>query len=193
MNTAAEVRTDARWTVEEYLAWLDTRPSEERWQLIDGVAMMMPPPTTRHQAIASNLLLELKLHVRSTRLPYVVLHEVGLIVPELALFRPMADVAVVDAETDPDASYADRFFLVAEILSESNSDADVATKLQRYQLHPDNRYVLIISQTEVLVEVYARSAGWEAAVLTRLDDKLDLPDLGFACQVRDIYRDTSLA
>ena len=46
---------ESRFTVEEYLAFLDTRPSEERWQLIEGVAIMMPPPTKTHQRIGSNL------------------------------------------------------------------------------------------------------------------------------------------
>ncbi len=193
MNTTTKVRTDARFSVEEYLAWLETRPSEERWQLIDGVAMMMTPPTIRHQDIAANLLLELRMHVRSAALPYKVLHEVGLIVPDVALFRPEADVGVVDADVDPESSFADRFFLAAEVLSESNSDADVEIKRQRYQLHPDNNYCLIISQTEVRIEVYARAAGWEAVILTGLDDMLALPELGFACAVRDIYRDTPLA
>lgn len=193
MNTAAKIRTDARFTVEEYLAWLDTRPSEERWQLIDGVAMMMTPPTLRHQNIAQNLAFELKLHFRTTGLPYMVLHEVGLIVPDVALFRPEADVAVVDPALDMESSYADRFFLAAEVLSDSNSDADVEIKRQRYQLHPDNNYCLIISQTEVRIEIYARAAGWEPVILTGLDDRLTLPELGFSCAVRDIYADTPLA
>ncbi len=193
MTTATKVRTDARFTVEEYLAFIDTRPSEERWQLIDGVAMMLTPPTLRHQNIAHNLAFELKLHFRTTKLPYMVLLEVGLIVPEVALFRPEADVAVVDPALDMDSSYADRFFLVAEVLSDSNSDADVEIKRQRYQLHPDNNTCLIISQTEVRIEVYARAAGWEPVILTGLDDTLALPELGFACAVRDIYDGTSLA
>ena len=39
MNTPFPVRTDGKFTVEEYLAFIESRPEEERWQLIDGVAL----------------------------------------------------------------------------------------------------------------------------------------------------------
>jgi Uma2 family endonuclease len=45
VNTPFPVRKDGKFSVEEFLALAETRPQEERWQLIDGVAMMMPPPT----------------------------------------------------------------------------------------------------------------------------------------------------
>ena len=42
-------------SVEAFRAFYDGRPDEERWELIDGVPMMMAPPTFVHQRIASNL------------------------------------------------------------------------------------------------------------------------------------------
>lgn len=55
MNTPFVVRQDGKFSVEEYFALIKSRPEEERWQLIDGVAVMPPPPTLVHQHIASNL------------------------------------------------------------------------------------------------------------------------------------------
>ena len=49
MNTPFPVRKDGKFSVEEFFALIESRPEEERWQLIDGVAMMMPPPTLVHQ------------------------------------------------------------------------------------------------------------------------------------------------
>ena len=43
---------------------------------------------------------------------YCALQEVGLIVPEAELFRPEADVAVLDAMADYE-SYSDKFYCVA--------------------------------------------------------------------------------
>ena len=94
MNTPFPVRKDGKFSVEEYFALIESRPEEERWQLIDGVAMMMPPPTRVHQLIASNLAFELNTHFRAHRPELCALQEVGLIVPEAELFRPEADVAV---------------------------------------------------------------------------------------------------
>ena len=42
-------------SVEAFRAFYQGRPDEERWELIDGVPMMMAPPTFLHQRIASNL------------------------------------------------------------------------------------------------------------------------------------------
>jgi Uma2 family endonuclease len=194
MNTPFPVRTDGKFTVEEYLAFIESRPEEERWQLIDGVAMMMPPPTLRHQRIASNLARLLNAHLEKVRPDLYAYQEVGLMVPDVASFRPEADVAVLDSSIDvDDTPYAGRFFLVAEILSDSNTDKDIAAKSRRYLQHPLNLYFVLFEQKQVRVELRARAAGWEPAVLEGLDAVLELPEWGFRATLADLYRGTSLA
>src|SRR5581483_6794265 len=134
MNTPFPVRQDGKFSVEEFFALLESRPEEERRQLLDGVAMMVPPPTRVHQQNSANLAFELNAHFRANGLEFSALQEVGLIVPEAELFRPQADVAVFDAMADY-SSYADTFYLVAEVLSDSNTDKDIAVKRQRYLQH----------------------------------------------------------
>jgi Uma2 family endonuclease len=41
--------------IDEFMAFLETRPKEERWHLIEGIAVMMAPPSVAHQRIASNI------------------------------------------------------------------------------------------------------------------------------------------
>jgi Uma2 family endonuclease len=192
VNTPFPVRQDGKFSVEEYFALIESRPEEERWQLIDGVAMMMPPPTLVHQRIASNLAFELNTHFRSHRPELFAFQEVGLIVPEAELFRPEADVAVLGAVADYE-SYADRFYCAAEVLSDSNTDKDVAVKRQRYLQHPDNLYFLLIEQKRVRAELFARAAGWQPAILEGLDAKLELPAFGFEIALGALYRGTPLA
>src|SRR4051795_12890235 len=48
-------RKEPRLSVELFRGFVEGRPDEEHWELIDGVAMMMAPPTKAHQRIASNL------------------------------------------------------------------------------------------------------------------------------------------
>jgi Uma2 family endonuclease len=191
MNTPFPVRKDGKFSVEEFFALMESRPEEERWQLIDGVAMMMPPPTLVHQRIASNLALELNTHFRSNKPDLFAFQEVGLIVPEAELFRPEADVAVLDAMADYE-SYANKFYFVAEILSDSNTDKDIAVKRQRYLQHPDNLYFLVIEQKRVRIEVMARATGWSPTILEGLRATLDLPQLGFRGPITDLYRGTPL-
>ena len=191
MNTPLAERQDGKFSVEEYFALIESRPEEERWQLIDGVAMMMPPPTRVHQLIASNLAFELNTHFRAQRPELCALQGVGLIVPEAELFRPEADVAVLDAMADYE-TYANKFYLVAEILSDSNTDKDIAVKRRRYLQHPDNLYFLLIDQRRVHIEAMSRSDGRLPVALDRLDAVLDLPEFGFSMRVASLYRGTPL-
>jgi Uma2 family endonuclease len=193
MNTPFPVRTDGKFTVEEYLAFIASRPEEERWQLIDGVAMMMPPPTVRHQVIASNLAFELNAYFRQHRRNLRAVQETGLMVPDVASFRPEADVAVLDRSADVDTLYADSFYLVAEILSDSNTDEDVAAKSRRYIQHPQNLYFLLIEQKRVRVEVRARATNWESVVLEAVGAVLELPEWGFRMPLAALYDGTPLA
>ena len=53
---AVAARRDTRMTVAEFRLWAEPRPDEERWELIDGIALLMSPSTARHQRIVSNLI-----------------------------------------------------------------------------------------------------------------------------------------
>lgn len=178
-----------RFTVEEFLAFYGARPEGERWQLIDGVAMMMTPPTRAHQRIGSNLARALNNHFEAHRPELFAYQEVGLIVPDAERFRPEADVAVEDNAADYE-SYTDQFYLVAEVLSDSNTDRDVEVKRRRYMEHPDNLYVLIIDQRSAMVEIWARRQGWQQLILSRLDDTLDLPEFTISIPLHVLYAGT---
>jgi len=191
MNTPFPVRKDGEFSVEEFFALMESRPEEERWQLIDGSAMSLPRPTLAHQRIASNLTHVLNEHFRGRRPDLFAYFRVGLIVPEAELFRPEADVAVLDAMADYE-SYANKFYFVAEILSDSNTDKDIAVKRQRYLQHPDNQYFVLIEQKRISAEILARTASWQPTVLEGLDAVLDIPEWGFRVPLADLYRGTPL-
>ncbi len=93
--------------------------------------MSMPPPTLRHQAVARNLSFELNFHFRTIGKAFSAFQEIGLIVPDVDKFCLEADVAVLDNSMELDTSYADRLYLVAEVLSESNTDEAIELKRQR--------------------------------------------------------------
>jgi Uma2 family endonuclease len=192
MNTPFPVRTDGKFTVEEYLAFIESRPEDERWQLIDGVAMMMPPPTVPHQIIAGNLASALNALFRRLQRKLIAVQEVGLTVPNVASFRPRADMAVLDKPFNLKVPYADRFYLVMEVLSDSSTDKDIAAKSSRYIQHPQNLYYLLADQDEARVNVRARAQGWEPVEVKGLDAVLELPEWGFRMSLADLYDGTAL-
>ena len=56
MNVNAPARAySGTMDVDEFMAFLETRPKGEHWDLIEGVAVMMAPPSYAHQRIVSNL------------------------------------------------------------------------------------------------------------------------------------------
>ena len=77
----------------EFLKFLKFRPNEERWQLIEGVAIMMNPPKLVHQLIALNLRDLLMQAMGRKGLDLFVLHESGVCVPGATHFRPRPDLA----------------------------------------------------------------------------------------------------
>jgi Uma2 family endonuclease len=186
-------RKVAPLSVAAFRAWLQSRPDEERWELIDGVAMMMAPPTRDHQRIASNLERLLNDALELPRPTLSAYQRVGLDLGAVAEnYDPEPDVAVIDANPGGDPRYTDRFYLAAEVVS----DADRRTvdgKCEIYKRHPSCDYVLVLRQDQCEVSIAVRcDDGWNNAVLNNPGDELVLPELGLRCVVADLYKGTSV-
>lgn len=104
------------WTADQFLDFTLTRPDEERWQLIDGLPMMMTSPTFRHQRIGKNLIVLLDRALETTRPDLAAYYELGLRIPGREDFNPAPDVVVVPDQVNSER-YVDRFFLVGEVIS----------------------------------------------------------------------------
>jgi Uma2 family endonuclease len=177
--------------VDEFLAFLETRPEKEHWELIEGIAVMMAPPTFAHQRIAHNLCNLLNSAFAARRLDLFAYIDVGVRSPGVRNFQPQPDVAVVPGVAGYEL-YSERFRLVAEVLSPSNTRQEIDLKLRLYREAPDNLYALVIEPRKFLVEIYAKTRNWQPAILTQCDDPIEMPEFGFRCVVADIYRRTPL-
>ena len=175
----------------EFLAFLKHRPKEERWQLIEGVAVKMNPPTQVHQLIALNLRDFLEKAFAVQGLDMLALNESGLRVPGVTNFQPEPDVIVIPGPASYQV-YAERFLLVAEVLSPSNTKSLIAQKLRRYKQHPDNLYCLVIDSRRTLLQIHPRRNEWEPATLDDPAGILELPEFALRCTVGDLYRRTPL-
>jgi Uma2 family endonuclease len=193
---SAPMRDRPRLPVHVFRRFVEGRPEEERWELIDGVAVMMAPPTLAHQIIAGNLqhLLNDALEIRVPTL--VACQRAGVnIGPLIEHYDPEPDVIVIDTEAaeTPGERYADRFYLAAEIVS-SSERTYIESKREIYKLHDACKYILTIHQDRVDIRIDRRAeAGWNEELLRGLGDPFVLADFGLRCKVWDIYRGTSLA
>src|SRR4249920_2277528 len=178
-------------SVASFRAWLASRPDEEHWELIEGVPMMMTPPNRRHQRIASNLDALLNAALKHHDPLLAAYHDIGVNIVSTVPYDPEPDVAVIREDENPDPRYAERFYLVAEVLSESDKGV-IESKRDIYRAHPSCTCILLVRQDRVEIIVDHRAGdGWHSQVLHGADE-LSLPEFGLTCSVSDVYRDTPL-
>ncbi len=169
------------------------KPREERRQLVEGRPfVMMTPPTITHQRIAYNLAARLNSALEAARPDLFTLLEIGPMIEGRADFRPIADLAVIDADATR-GSYAAPFYLVGEVLSPSDTPEQVNAKKEFYASAPECIHVLILGQDERVAEVWSRSHDWQGRVYRSAADRVDLPEFGFSCWLSDLDRGTDLA
>jgi Uma2 family endonuclease len=189
------------WTVEPFRAFYEATPDEERWELIDGVAVMMTSAMPVHQRLASNLERLLNDALESHDLSKMAFQRIGLdLTPVNDRYHPEPDVSVLDAELVPGQRYGERFYLAAEIISESDGEpvrrggrARFELKRDVYREHSFCTAILAVSQKEISVMLDRRGpAGWATETLKGPDASLDHPEFGLRCTLADLYRRTPL-
>lgn len=181
-----------RLDMETFHGFRDDRPKEEKWELIDGRPVMMPPPSLTHQRICRNLETLINSRLVVARPEWSADREVGLLIPQDAKFNPEPDVTVIDTEYSTGQIYAETFYFVAEVLSGSDKPWVLKSKLAYYQRHEPCQSVLFVRQDQIAADFYARDNGWAKAEL-KPNSRLDLPGIGDIGPLSDLYRFTPLS
>jgi Uma2 family endonuclease len=181
-------------SVEEFYAFTDTRPDDEKWELIDGEPVLNPAPSPLHQWIVKNVVFALTLRERELAAPWGVISDVGIRVTNTK--RPEPDVVVVPRTArlfDPRTRDCSDMIAAFEVLSPTTEDRDLRWKRTTYTGLPSLTHYIVIAQDAVDVVVFARASGFEEQRLRSLRDSLELPSLGVSLPLSEIYRDTGLA
>ena len=180
-------------TVEEYFAFTDTRPDNEKWELIDGEPILQASPSGLHQRIFLNLVYLLGALQRQKPQSWEAIPGIGVRVSDTSLPEP--DVFILPAGTvrrDPYSRETHDVLVVFEILSPSTAERDLRWKRTAYTSRPSLTHYVVIAQDAVDVVVFAREAGFAERHLRSLGESLELPALGISLPLAEIYRDTSL-
>jgi Uma2 family endonuclease len=188
------LRRTPQLTMRQFHAFRDERPKEEKWELIDGVPMMMPPPTLMHQLITDNLNRLLNEHLEKTKPELRAVREAGVWLSGDEKYNPQPDVTVIDAAVGLGQIYVQHFYFAAEILSANDKKAVLEAKLRYYQEHEHNRCILFVRQDRVGADQHDRQAdgGWRRRNLSRPHAALTIPDIGAVGRLGDLYRFTPL-
>ena len=182
----------APMTIEEFLAFCDGRPDDERWELIEGVAVLNASPVESHQVICLNLgrlLMNAKIEKRARWLPAL---GVGTRVPASPHSLPQPDVFVKEGPVSDQHITTDALVLF-EVLSKSNTPADQAWRKRAYASIPNCQHYVTVATKSVKVVRFDRSADWKGSEFKTLGAVLELPALEVSLPLAEIYRWTPLA
>ncbi len=123
-------------TVEEYFAFTDTRPDNEKWELIDGEPILNASPSGLHQTIVQNLVVLLGSIQRRQPQSWESIPGIGVRVSETSLPEP--DVFILPAGTvrrDPYSRETRDVIVAFEILVALDRGSRSALETHRlYQL-----------------------------------------------------------
>lgn len=179
-------------SIEEFLDYVEERPDGEKWELIEGVAVLSPTPTDFHQIIVGNLITALSNWKAAHAAPWFPMPGVGTKVPASPQSLPAPDVMVKQSAATGSHTSDDALVLF-EVMSPSNTKADRDWRLSVYRSIPNCQHYVTIAQNRTQVVRYDRDSGWSARTMRELADALELPALGrIGIPLIEIYRWTAL-
>ncbi len=180
-------------TVEEFYAFTDTRPDEEKWELIDGEPVLNASPSELHQRIIKNLSFTLATLERRPGTTWEMLPGLGVRVSDTSCPEP--DVLIVPTSggsSDPQGRDRSDVIVTFEVLSPSTASRDLRWKRTAYTGLSTLTHYVVIAQDAVDVVVFSREDGFVEHRLRSLDDSIELRSLGISVKRSDIYRNTGL-
>jgi Uma2 family endonuclease len=180
-------------TVEEFFAFTDTRPDNEKWELIDGEPILNASPSDLHQIILGNLAYLLGTIRRQRPQSWRATPGVGVRVSDTSLPEP--DFFIVPAgaaRRNPYGRETNEVLVTIEILSPSTADRDLRWKRTAYTSLPSLTHYIVVAQDAVDVVVFARDTGFAEQRYRSLSDTIELPALDISLPLSEIYYDTGL-
>ena len=174
---------------EDFFAFTDTRPDDEKWELIDGEPVLNASPSYGHQRVVQNLAFTLEAASRQPHHAWEVLPGLGLRLSDTQV--PVPDV-LVRPRTLIQGNSCDDVIVAFEVLSPSTTDRDLRWKRRAYAgLRSLTNYV-VIAQDKIEVVSFDRATGWQERRFGNAGDLLQLPAIGVSLPLAELYRGTGL-
>jgi len=176
-------------TVSEYLAF--EAKSEIRHEFHEGEIFAMAGGTPNHGLISGNVITELNLLGRKSGCKAFNGDVKIRIDARNRFLYPDASYVCGPLETsefDPNSLINPS--IIVEVLSESTEAYDRGAKFRLYRMLPSLKEYILISQKEILVEVFSRKDAniWELRTYSDLSETLSLKSVKAEMLMEDIYR-----
>jgi Uma2 family endonuclease len=180
-------------TVEEFFAFTDTRPDEEKWELIEGEPVLNATANRLHQRILANLNFLLGALERQAARPWEAIPGIGVRVSSGNL--PVPDILIRPNATprgDAMGRECDDIIVAFEVLSPSTKDRDLRWKRHAYTGLPSLTHYVVVAQDIAEIVVFERATGFAERRLTGSAAVLEIAPLGISLPLAEIYRGTGL-
>jgi Uma2 family endonuclease len=184
------LHNDYRMTLEAFHAFIAARPHWEKWELIDGEAIMQATPAKRHQIIVSNLLLELNAFRRATDADWLAIGGIGTRVPADEHNEIIPDVMILPPGDDTE-NWTFEVLAAFEVLSPGSVRRDMVRKRDFYSRIKTLTHYFVLAQDRREATLFARDQDFSPRLL-RDDDILEIPPLGVMLPLDEIYRNVRL-
>ena len=176
-------------TYSEYLTYEQASPKKH--EFINGQAYAMAGASEDHNVISSNLVALIRPHLRGKPCR-VFSSDMKLTIASANNATYYPDVMVVCDRTDSDPYVKQKPCLLIEVLSPSTAMLDRREKLFNYQKLESLQEYVLVSQSEIKVELYRRDPeGWLVQSLS-VGEILQLQSIDLEIALSDIYEDVEL-
>ena len=104
------------------------------------------------------------------------------------------DAIVVCRPVPPDATVVEDPIVVFEVLSEGTGSTDLIDKNREYRATPSiQRYVVLQQKHKAAIVFVRRPDGWLSEIVSGDDASLDVPEIGIAVPLREVYANAGLS
>ncbi|MEE3715455.1 Uma2 family endonuclease [Tumidithrix elongata RA019] len=171
----------------EYLSY--EQESSIKHEFVNGQAFAMAGASETHNVIVGNLIAGIRPHLRGSGCR-VFPSDMKLTVAAADNATYYPDVMVVCDRTDSDPYVKQKPCLLVEVLSQSTALLDRREKLFNYQKLPSLQEYVLVSQSEMQVELYRKDADGKWLVQSlHAGDTLHLGSIDLAIALSEIYED----
>jgi Uma2 family endonuclease len=188
MHVAMSVALHKPINLAEFLAWEERQ--ELRYEFDGSAPVAMTGGTIAHDQITFDL--RTALVARLTGKPCRPLGPNVKIIADGRARYP--DAIVVCRPVSPTATVAVDPVVVFEVLSEGSSQTDLIDKNREYRATPSIQRYVVLQQTHKAAIVFVRRQdGWLSEIISGDDARLDLPEIGIAVPLHEIYANAGLS
>lgn len=182
---------DLHFTPEEYFSWEEKQL--EKHELIDGRVYAMSGGTQNHSAIAINLLLSIRSHLRGSNcnvfnsdLKVNILNTPNYTYPDVSV--------TCDNRDRENAIYITYPCLIVEVLSDSTEAYDRGKKFEKYRRNPNLIDYVLASSDEVAIDIYHKNDADEWVILSYREGELvEFQSINLSLPIEQLYEEIVFA